>query len=424
MLSRLISNFDTLAVTPARIKALEILEAGLEAIKTKTALKKMVALHDETLFIGKTSYQLNKFKNIFVVAIGKAANEAAAALEDILGDRIASGIALDIRPGQFKKVTSLVGSHPLPSEQNVAAAKQVTSLLKNAGSKDLIIAVVSGGGSALLCLPHSIDWKKMAEISAALMKHGADIRELNIVRKHLSDISGGSLARLAAPATLISLIFSDIPNNDLSLVASGPTYLDSSTVGDAKKILEKHELDEPDVLRALRETPKDPEIFEKVRNFLVVSSAVASQAMSSKAREFRLRPRIVNGSLTGEARQVGKMLAEQARPGEAVIAAGETTVKVSGRGDGGRNQELALGALRKIGPEGLVLSCASDGWDNSPLAGAIADSISKNKAAELKLDPAAYLADNNSLVFWQLVGSGIKMKNPGSNVSDLMLSIF
>ena len=257
------------------------------------------------------------------------------------------------------------------------------------------------------------------------MQRGATIHELNTVRKHISEIQGGQLAWMAHPATVVGLIFSDVPGDDISMVASGPTVLDTTSVRDAQRIMHKY-----DVLRMcqlehcdLRETPKHPRFFEHVQNELVVGNRTAVRAMAIRAKRLGYEPIIYSTTLEGEAKEAGQLISSLLKPGQALIAAGETTVTVHGKGQGGRNQELALGALATLPPGGLVLSIASDGIDNSPVAGAFVDHGIKKLAHAKKLKPDRALEKNDSLAFFEAVGSAIKTGVTGVNVSDLMLGL-
>jgi len=425
MAVHLIKNFRDLAVTETRRDALEILEAGLKAINTHAAVKHAVKLRDSRLTINGQSWNLKEYKRIYVIGIGKAAAEAGCALEDLLGSRITGGILLDVKTVKTKILKSIAGTHPLPTEKNVRATAEILDLLRNLASDDLVIVIVSGGGSALLCQPYQIRCDQLARITEVLMKNGATIQEINTVRKHLSEVQGGQLARLAYPATMIGLVFSDVPGNDLDVIASGPTILDMTTVDDARAVIDRYELFTtcriPDC--DLRETPKDPIFFQHVTNILLICNGVALDAMERKARALKYKVRVYSKAQDGEARKAGELLAGLPKKGEVVLAAGETTVIVKGKGRGGRNQELALGALRAIKSDVLVLSCASDGIDNTPVAGAIADQMTKEGAERLHLNPKTFLDRNDAFAFFQKCGSFILTGVTGANVSDLMISI-
>ncbi len=421
----LFKNRKMLEVTDLRKDALSIIEAGMDAVQTDAVLRKKISRKNNKLVVGRRQYQLDRYRRVFVVGIGKASLEAAGVLEDLLGNRITDGVVLDVKRGPLKYLKSVKGSHPYPSSENIRATGEIAGILKGLDSRDLLIAIISGGGSALLCWPYNLECVDIVGITKTLMKKGAEIHELNTVRKHLSEIQGGQFARLAHPATVVGLIFSDVPGDDLSMIASGPTVLDQTTVGDAARILKKYNVLKHCKLPTcqLKETPKDPELFAHVHNELIVSGSDAAKAMKRRSRELGYKPLIFSTTLDGEAREVGELLAGLPKPGQAVIATGETTVTVLHDGKGGRNQEVALGALEHVKEDGVVVSFGSDGIDNTPVAGAIADAVVRRRAAGKGLIPAEYLAKNQSYDFFQQTRSYIRTGVTGVNVSDLLLSI-
>lgn len=420
-----IINQKLLATTKLRRDALAIVRAGIDAVETRKVLKQVVRRNGETLTVGKKSYRLDRYRRIFVIGIGKAAFDGAKALESILGSRITDGVVLDVKGGKLTRVKSLVGTHPLPSHTNIRATAEILGIVKGATAKDIVITIISGGGSALLCWPHQLECDDVTKINRLLMKRGATIQELNTARKHISEIQGGQLAWMAHPATVVGLIFSDVSGDDISMVASGPTVLDTTSTRDAQRIMKKY-----DVLRMcqlehcdLRETPKHPRFFEHVHNELVVGNGTAVEAMAVRARRLGYDPVVYSTTLDGEARDAGQLIASLLKPGQALIAAGETTVTVRGKGQGGRNQEVALGALETLPSGGLVLSVASDGIDNSPVAGAFVDDEVARRVREGRLKPGRALEKNDSLPFFEKVGTAIKTGVTGVNVSDLMLGL-
>lgn len=420
---RLVKNFNKLASSSLRRTALEIFESGMAAVSTETAIRKHVAVNAGKLRVGKKVYNLDNYEKVFVIGCGKAAVETARVLEKMLGKRITAGAVIDVRNAKLQHIKSIAGTHPFPSARNLKGAAQIVALLKQAGPKDLVITVISGGGSALLFWPHSIRLENFVCVTKNLMRAGAAIKEMNTVRKHLSALQGGQLVKLAHSATMIGLIFSDVPGDDISMIASGPTVIDTTTVKDAKRILMKYGVAKTCKVVAgdLVETPNDTGIFKKVQNVLVVNNVLAVRAMVEAARKAGFKPRVLSTALSGEAREVGEMLAKNVKRGEALIAAGETTVHIMGRGHGGRNQEVALGALEKIPAGAVLLSVASDGHDNSAAAGAIADTEVVAKAKKLRLDVQKYLAENNSFEFAKKTGSQIFTGLTNINVSDLFV---
>jgi len=423
MVNHLVRNYRALNVTELRRDALDIFEAGMAAVRTETVIRKHVAVNGGKMRVGKNVYVLGNYEKIFIIGCGKAAVETARVLEKMLGNKITAGVVVDVRVAKFKKIRSFAGTHPFPSARNLQATGEIVALLKQAGPKDLVIAIISGGGSALLFWPHNIRLENFVCVTKNLMRAGATIQEMNTVRKHLSALQGGQLIKLIHKTTVASLIFSDVPGDDIGVIASGPTVLDSTTSKDAKKILIKYNIAKICKVTAadLVETVHDSKIFKRVQNVLVVNNVVAVQAMIKAARAKGFRPKIFSTALTGEAREVGKLLAKKVAKGEALIAAGETTVHVRGRGKGGRNQEVALGALSHLPKNAVLISLASDGHDNSVAAGALADSLVAQKAKKLKLIPDKFLAANDSFNFAKKTDSQIFTGLTNINVSDLFL---
>jgi len=411
-------------MTNLRRDALAVLKAGLAAIRTREAVRRLCRLVGSKFSVNGNVFDLDGFRRVYVIGFGKAALETAEELEKILGDRITDGIVLDVKKAKLKRIKSVKGTHPFPSEANRVATGEMMEIVRQADSRDLIITIVSGGGSALLCMPHKLSCDDLTLLTRALMHAGATIEETNTVRKHLSEIQGGQFARLAHPATVLGLIFSDVPGNDIGVIASGPTVMDTTTVADARRIMKKYDLLKVCQLPScqLRETPKDPTFFKGVTNVFLMSNVVAVDAMEVEAKRRGYATRVYSTSLTGEAREVGRLLAGLPRSREMVFAAGETTVTVLGNGKGGRNQEVALGALGTVDDDALVISCASDGIDNTPAAGAIADKETKAHVKDMRLRVDVALAKNASYVFFKKSGDQIVTGVTGANVSDLFIA--
>ena len=417
-----IKNFTQLATNPGRHDALNILEAGYEAINTETVIKSKVKLKDNELFIKDKRFPLSQYENIYFIGVGKCALDAGRVIEDILKDYIKDGVVIDIKQGTLKKIRTYEGSHPWPSEKNISATKEIVELLKNTTEHDLIIMAISGGGSALMSLPHNSNPENLINITQSLTKKGADIYELNTVRKHLSEIKGGQLAKIAYPAETVSLLFSDVLGDDISVIASGPTVKDKTTIYDAEEVLKKYNLLNKEEESFFTTTPKEDKWFERVHNFLIVTNSDAIKAMQTEAEE--LGYEVVPGSNTvsGEARIVGENFAKtNLSPGQVKISGGETTVTIKGSGEGGRNQETALGSLLYLPDKTVFVSASSDGRDNTDVAGAISDKELREKAEKLRLDPKQFISDNDSYNFFAQVGGQIKTGSTGSNVSDLYI---
>lgn len=421
-----IRNFEALAVTPLRRAALEVVEAGLTAIDTREVIRRTVALDGTNVRIGGNEYSPEEGGRIFVAGVGKCALDAAEALEAALGDRIHKGVVIDVREGRLNRMQTFVGDHPFSSERNVAATKALMQMLEEATEQDLVIVVVSGGGSSLLCQPENITCRDEEELVRMLFRKGAPIEKINIIRKHLSLATGGYLAKYAYPARVVSLIFSDVPGDDIRCVASGPTVFDSTTVEDAKAVLREYGLEGVGE-RGLLETPKEEKYFARVTNLLVVSNAIALEAMRGAAKEQGFAAEIKTTRFGGEARHVGAGIVEGlafAPKDTFLLYGGESVVILkSPGGKGGRNLELALSALRFVGDNDLIISLASDGRDNTEYAGAICDRITREKAEKLGVRPREWLDRNDSFHFFEKTGDFILTGETGSNVSDLVIAI-
>lgn len=409
-----------------RSDGLNILEAGLGAIDTKTILSKKIRMDGEMLCIEDISFKCSIYERIFFIGIGKCAFDGAEVIEEVLGDKLTAGTVIDVKSGILKRVESYKGTHPYPSEINVGITREILQMIKGVTERDLVLILVSGGGSSLFSMPRNVNTEELVKITKALTEAGADIYELNTVRKHLSHVLGGGLAQLAYPAEVVSLIFSDVLGNDLSMVASGPTVMDMTTIEDAKQILHKYKICEKIGIPCmdLVETPKDQKYFKKVKNILVVSNKTALEAMKSKAENLGYSASIETETIKGEARTVGAELAsKELERKSCLLFGGETTVTISGDGNGGRNQELALSALLSLNDRRLIISSSSDGWDNTKFAGGLADTPLKIKARKSNLDIGEYLKRNDSFSFFEKINGGIYTGRLGSNVSDLVIML-
>ncbi len=421
---------------------MEVLEAALKAADPYTAVRDALLATD-----------IECSGKIYVVGAGKAGAAMSRAVEEVLGDRIARGLVV-IKDGHAaNEETSLryieltEASHPLPDHRGVEASDRIMAIAAQACSEDLIICLISGGGSALLTAPRSgITLEELQSTTRLLLHSGATINEMNAVRKHLSAISGGQLAQAASPARLLALIISDVTGSPLDVIASGPTTPDPTTYRDALNVLERYSIVSQvpaAVLTMLRrgaagelsETPKPgDELFKRVENRVVADNVLAVEAAIARAHVLGLHSIIMSTYLEGEAREVGIVLASIAKevkthgrpvqPPGCVIFGGETTVTVKGQGVGGRNTELALGAalaLEGWGPDTIVASLATDGGDGaSPGAGAIADGTSVERGRAIGLDAVAHLKNNDSYPFWSALGDAIHTGPTGTNVNDVM----
>lgn len=430
-----IRNYDELKTSPIREVALKIAERGLLAIDTKNVIKENVSLEGDMIIISDRRYEIPKTGKLIVIGVGKCSILAASALEEVLGEKISSGLVLDVKENDFCRLTRiecLRGSHPFPSDANILASKKILSMLSDLKSEDLCLFVISGGGSTLLCLPEDgatcLEEKTILE---ELMNSGAPIEDVNIVRKHMSLARGGHLAKQAFPAQVVSLIFSDVPGNDLGTIASGPTVKDTTTIKDADRILSKYGILDKCGLEhcGLIETPKDEKYFKNVYNVLVVSNEKALNAMKEEAERSGRKALIEDTSFSGEAKDFGSFVAEAIKGAEknrVLLYGGETTVTIKGpAGRGGRNQELAFSALESIGEDGeeVVLALASDGRDNGEYAGAVVDKNTLVKARNMNLDTRKYLETHNLTELFEKTGDLIVTGNTGANVSDLVIAI-
>ncbi len=419
-----IKNFRELATTPERKIVLELVGEGLRSIQPEEVFRTNISRHGNILTIVSQEFDLDSFERIFILGFGKGSAGNAKLLEDLILDKLTEGFVIDTEREQFEKIEFTKGTHPLPSETNYKFTQKVLEKLSNLNEQDLVLVVICGGGSAMLVHPHSISLSQKIAVGKALLKSGATIAETNTVRKHLSDVKGGGLAQILYSATVATLIYSDVPGNDLSTIASGPTVYDPTKVEDSLRIIKKYELDKQLNLSrdAFVENPQDQKFFKKVHNIIVLSNQTALFAMYRKAVELGWESKIFSDRLQGEARVVARKLLDKAEQGSILIVGGETTVKVIDQnGKGGRNQELVLAALQDINKQTVICSFDSDGWDNSHFAGAIGDFHTREKADKLQLDPQLYLNRNNSLEFFEKTEDGIETGRLASNVSDLMI---
>jgi len=423
MISKWIKNFDNLVTTENRRLILEIAEAGLEAINTKDVVASSIKLENNILFVKDQKFDLNKFKKIKVVGFGKASCEAASALEAIFGSKINEGAVVDLNKTTCIYIEMLTGTHPRPSEMNVVAGERIYEIIKDSNEYDLIIVLVSGGGSALLCYPES-EFRQGIKLYDSFLKSGKTITEINTVRKHLSLFKGGGLAKIAFPATIIGLVFSDIPGDAFENVASGPTYKDKTTIADANKIITENNLGEFDLI----ETPKEDKYFEKVHNFALISNKTAVEAMAKKAQAFNLGVKIISTILYDEVDNALEKIFSTKKENSIILAAGEPRIAVpKNGGKGGRNLHMGLSVIKRklIDKEdfqnSVFISFASDGMDNSDVAGAIVDKNTIEKAEKLSLDVDDYLNRFDSYNFFKKTGDTIITGFTGANVSDLMI---
>jgi glycerate-2-kinase len=449
--TQLIENGETAITRKARQIALESLDTALTCVEPGKLLKSQVFMENSEFIAGEHRFDLSKIENIYVLGGGKAAGAMAGALEEILGMRIKEGV-INVPDGDQHKthiVKKQEASHPIPDNRGVEGTRSMMSIAGKAHKDDLVIVLISGGGSSLMPLPRNgITLEDKQNITNCLLKSGARIQELNAVRKHISNFKGGWLAKKAFPASILNLILSDVVGDNLDAIASGPTTPDSTTFADARRVLEKYNLwkNAPLSIRKLllsgakgciAETPKpDDSSFQKVKSLILGNCRSAAIAATRHLRAAGLNALLLTTTLEGEAKCAGDMLGTLAnsigRMNEpipkpaAIVAAGETTVAVIGNGRGGRNQELVLGAaLRLDGAEGVVVaSLSSDGIDGpTNAAGAIADAKTVARATRKGIDPKKMLSQNDSNTFFTKLGDTIITGSTGTNVNDISVII-
>lgn len=432
-----------------RKHAEEIFRASLAAVDPEQLVRKRLKFRKSALTVDSRSYNLNRFDRILVIGAGKASAAMARGVEHVLGDRIDQGIVV-VKYGHavpLKKIRVLEAAHPVPDAQCVKAARDILDLLSGTGKKDLVICLTSGGGSALLDdFQAGITLRDVQKATSLLLSAGSDISEINTIRKHISRIKGGRLAAEAAPSAMINLILSDVIGDDLNVIASGPTYPDSTTFSDAIKVVKQYGLLKSfprSIIKYLRqgvagrvsETPKHKALdFKHVNNLIVGNNRMAVARAASRARKLGYHPLILTTRLKGEARETAKFLtavarevAEHDRPVKkpaCLLAGGESTVTIRGKGKGGRNQEMALAAALEISAcDGMVfLSGGTDGTDGpTDAAGAMVDGSTLARAGKRSMDADAYLSRNDSYNFFNILGGHVITGATLTNVMDLVV---
>lgn len=418
----IIKNYDTLNSNENRKIALELIETAFSSLTPQEIFKNFL-FEDNKLKILEEEFDLSNFDRVFLVGFGKGSAEMSRIIEEKLGDRLTVGYDIDVvDETPFKKIEYTKGTHPLPSQENFDYTAKVIEKLTGLTEKDFVIVVTCGGGSALFEKPNTFSLEEMQKMNKGLLECGATISEMNTIRKHVSQVKGGGLAKILYPASVVNIIFSDVPGNDLSVIASAPLVKDPTTIEEAKEVLKKYNLTIP-TESDLVERPKEDKYFEKVKNILMLSNLTAINAMAKKAEELGFTPRTLTDRLQGDARVTGEKLINETHSGEILLAGGETTMKVVGRGLGGRNQALALFSLPFLDENTLLVSFSTDGWDFYWFAGAMVDKDTKKKIKEMNIDVNEYLDDDNSYGLLERIGDGIRTGKQESNVSDLYIVI-
>lgn len=437
--------------TDLKTVARQIFEAGLRAVDPKKAVKRFLKVEKNTLHVGARRLNLESFSSIWVIGAGKGSAAMAQGVEEIIGERIGGGIVI-VKYGYvapLQRVRLIEAGHPTPDENGWRATQELVDLVANLGPQDLVLLVVSGGGSALLPMPvETITLSEKVETTDLLLKSGASIQEMNAVRKHLSQVKGGQLARLVHPAALVSLILSDVVGDPLDVIASGPTVGDPSTFRHCAEFLGRYDLWEelPTSVRLhlqaglegrVPETPKpDDPIFERAYSVLVGTNLQALEAAAAEAQALGYSSLILSSMIegdTGEAARFHTALVRETlssghplRPPACLISGGETTVVVRGKGKGGRNQEFALvAALGLSGVEGVcLLSGGTDGTDGpTDAAGAVVDGATVAQALAKGLDPKEFLENNDSYHFFEHLDDLVITGPTNTNVMDLRVML-
>ncbi|MEM3832790.1 MAG: glycerate kinase [Thermoprotei archaeon] len=431
---------------------LDVLNETLNYIDPANLIKSSVKISDGKLIANNVELDLHSVKRIFVIGGGKAVGRMALGIESILSDKISDGLIIvpyGSNISTLRRIKVIEARHPIPDQNGVNGVRMMLELLKSLDKNDLVIVLISGGGSALMPLPvDGITLEEKSDLIKSLMLRGANIRELNTVRKHLSKIKGGQLARYLYPANVLSLIISDVVENPLDVIASGPTVPDPTTFSDAINVLKRYNLWESttekvrDVLLKgvkgeLLETPKhgDP-IFEHVHNIIIADNSYACRVAVKVLERKGIHGIYLSSSIEGEARYVGSVIGDIVRgmaKGETslekplgLVIGGETTVTVKGSGIGGRNQELCLSAAFRIrGLKNVILtSIGTDGIDGvTDAAGAIVDGNTIDRGLALGLDPTKYLENNDTYTFFKSLNDLVITGPTGNNMNDIIIAL-
>lgn len=431
--------------------AAAVMSAALAAADPHAAVVRSLHCQDGRLEVGQNTFHLADYQRVKVLAIGKAALAMTEGARCVLDDYLTGGLVVckHLDPTAIGQLPGCIvvtaGNHPIPGEDSLQAGRQVAELLAGGAETDLVLCLLSGGGSALVTWPQvGVSLADMQTLTRQLLACGAAIEEINCLRKHLDRIKGGGLARLAAPARLVTLVLSDVVGSPLDVIASGPTVADPTSFADALAILQKYGLTEKvpqSVLQTLKsgaagnlpETPKaGDQVLEHAMTWLAGDNYQAAQAAVHKARELGFQTLLMSTWLQGEAREAGGMLAailrQMALSGEplprpaCLIFGGETTVTLRGRGLGGRNQELALGAVRGLAglPDVLLAALGTDGEDGpTDAAGAFVTGQTHSAAQQQGLSSAAFLAENDAYHYFDALQGLLHTGPTGTNVNDL-----
>jgi glycerate 2-kinase len=442
----IIQNRRELATTGAREKALQIIEAGIKRILPPNIMKLAVSYDapHHTINIQGDNYSLSAGR-IFVVGGGKASGLMAQALEKIIGSANITAGTVNIKGGEVRmqKIKTVIAGHPTPDQRGLNGVSEMLALKSRhaIGEDDIVICLLSGGGSALMPYPvKGVSLENKQVITELLISSGAKINEINTVRKHLSRVKGGGLGEFFSPARVISLILSDVVGNDLATIASGPTTPDPSTFADAYEVLKKYDLiaKAPQSVVDFIEkgkrggTPETPKTLNNCRNYIIGDNGLALEAMAAKAKELGFSPHIITSQQTGDTTEVARTRAREMMDNKyagynALLIGGETTIKLPPRvGRGGRNQHYAAASLLAMAdyPKGwTIASVGTDGSDFIPdVAGAIVDRGSLEMAKDKELDIADYIKRCDSYTLLKNIGNSLIVTgDTGTNVGDVIV---
>lgn len=433
-----------------RTVAEQIFLAGVDRVLPVNLINNIMTLQDNILKIGNLDFLLNAIDNIYVIGAGKASALMAQEVEKILGSRITHG-HVSVKYGyscRLKYIDITEAGHPVPDSNGLTATSEILKLANIAGKDDLVISLISGGGSSLLSdIPEGCTFEDIMRVNSLLVNCGASISEINAVRKHLSHVKGGQLARTVHPATLVNLMLSDVPGDFPEVIASGPTVPDSTTFKQALGVLSSYNLMEKLPSRIIKyleegdagvrpETPKEGDpVFEKTFNFLVGTNRIALKSAEDKSLEFNINAIIVDDQLQGDVNSVADYIVEtslkfktnvnEIKP-VCLLFGGETTVHMTGDGKGGRNQHLALLASELLQvSKGITVLCAGTDGNDGPTdaAGAVVDSDTIPDALLKKIDPEKYLVNYDSYNFFKKTGGHIITGPTFTNVMDIIVVI-
>ncbi|MFB6111928.1 MAG: glycerate kinase [Halobacteriaceae archaeon] len=438
-------NRDAIERGPAHEAALDCLAAGIRAAHPERAVSEHVSVRDGVLTVAGDAYELTEYDDVLVVGGGNAAGVVAEALEDRLADHLSDGLIVTDEPTMTSRIQQVRGRHPIPNADAEGGVRTMRELVGQADRDTLILAVITGGGSALLPAPAGeVSLTALQTVTDALLDAGASIEDLNAVRKHLSAIKGGRLGRESAPATVIGLVFSDVVGDDLGVIASGPLTADPTTYADALEVLDRYDVAAPPAVRthlergvaAEREETPAPadDALGSVTQYVLASNHTAIDAARAAARDRGLDTMVLAGGIEGEARDVGRMHAaiaiealergDPVTPPAVVISGGETTVTVRGDGDGGPNQEVAVGAAlglaRGTSDPAVLASIDTDGIDGaSDAAGGIVDQATVRDPRQAQ----AALDRNDTGPYLEARDGRLVTGFTGTNVNDLRVVV-